>query len=232
MKALEKKQALELRLNGKSIKEIAKLLGVAKSSVSLWVRNVELTEYQKKYLKEKGLLKEKIERSRNTRLLNEKIKRDLIINPAIESVPEIDDEKLWLIGVMLYWGEGSKTRRAVRFANSDPDLIKMMMLFFRYICEVPESKFRGYIHIHEHLNYRAAELYWSKITDIPLSQFLKTYRKPNKSSQNKKDTLPYGTLDVYVYDAQLFYKIVGWSRGISIRLLNESLGSFSPDRNI
>ena len=39
-------------------------------------------------------------------------------------------------------------------------------------------------------------------------------RKPNKSSQGKKNTLPYGTFDIYVLDAQLFLKIIGWTRGI------------------
>jgi transposase len=44
MKALEKNKAISLRRQGHSIKDISKELGVAKSSVSLWVRNVELTE--------------------------------------------------------------------------------------------------------------------------------------------------------------------------------------------
>ncbi|HEY1646190.1 MAG TPA: helix-turn-helix domain-containing protein [Candidatus Saccharimonadales bacterium] len=226
MKVVEKNQALTLRAQGKSIKEISRELKVAKSSVSLWVRSVELTDDQKKYLKEKGLFREKIERTRKTRLANEKYKRDILINKAMNEVPELGDKQLWLIGIMLYWGEGGKTGRSVRFSNSDPDVIKMMMLFFRKICNSPEEKFRGYIHIHEHLDYKAAERYWSDITGIPLSRFYKTYRKQNKASLGKKDSLPYGTLDLYVFDTFLFYKIVGWARGISSRLLDEPSGGF------
>ena len=150
MKVIEKKKALILRLEGMSIKEISKELGVAKSSVSIWVRHVRLTKVQKNYLKEKGLFREEIDKRRNTRLAHEKYKRDIVINKATRSTPKITKKQLWLIGMMLYWGEGGKTRRSVRFTNSDPDLIKIMMLFFRDICEVPEEKFRGYIHIHQH----------------------------------------------------------------------------------
>jgi len=118
------------------------------------------------------------------------------------------------MGVMLYWAEGGKTQRLVRFSNGDPEMIKIMMTFFRQVCNVPEHKFRGYIHIHPHLDHKNAEKYWSTITEIPLKQFFKTYRRPNKSSQNKKDSLPYGVLDVYVLDASLFLKITGWAKGI------------------
>jgi predicted transcriptional regulator len=232
MKALEKKQAIILREKGNSIKDISKELGVAKSSVSLWVRNIELTEAQKYHLKQKGLLKEEVEKRRRTRLTNEKFKRDQIINAAEATVPKITDKQLWLMGMMLYWGEGGKTRRTVRFSNSDPDLIKMMMIFFREICEVPEVKFRGHIHIHHHLDHKAGEKYWSQISGIPASRIYKTYRKLNKSSLGKKDSLPNGTFDIYVLDTFLFYKIVGWARGISMRLLGESKGGFSSNKNI
>ena len=232
MKTIQKREAISLREQGKSIKEIAREIGVAKSSVSLWVRNIELTERQKDYLEKKGLFREKIERARTTRLTNEKIKRDVVINEAKDRVPKINDQQLWLMGIALYWGEGGKTQRTVRFANSDPDLIKMMMLFFRKICGVPETKFRGHIHIHQHLDHKLAESYWSDISGIPKTKLYKTYRKQNKSSLNKKDSLPYGTFDIYVMDTQLFYKIVGWSRGITSRLWGESMGSFRADRGL
>lgn len=214
MKATEKKQAIVLRRQGFSIKEISRSLGVAKSSVSLWVRDVELTETQKIYLLNKGLFKEEIERRRKTRLANEQIKRDVVINSAKKMVPKISNKQLFLMGLMLYWAEGGKTRKLVRFNNSDPNMIRIMMVFFREICDVPENKFRGYIHIHSHLDDKKAMAYWSEISNISLGQFYKPYRKQSKSSQRKKDSLPYGTFDVYVLDTQLFYKITGWTKGI------------------
>ena len=214
MKRIERDKAIQLRLKGYSLNEIRSKLKVSKSSVSLWVRNVELTEAQKERLRQKGFYREAVEKRRASRLANEKAKRDLVINTARKSIDKISKKQLWLIGVMLYWAEGGKTQKTVRFSNSDPEMIKIMMVFFRKVCRVPEAKFRGHIHIHPHLDHNGAEKYWSFVSGIPHSQLYKTYRIPSKSSQNKKDSLPYGTFDVYVLSTELFYKIMGWARGI------------------
>jgi len=214
VKRIERDKAIKLRLEGYSLNEIRALLKVSKSSVSIWVRNVELSKIQKERLKAKGFYKEAIEKRRASRLASEDVKRQLVISTAQKSIGKISKKQLWLIGVMLYWAEGAKTQTTVCFSNGDPEMIKIMMAFFREICDVPEAKFRGYIHIHPHLDHIEAEKYWSSVSGIPFTQFYKTYRLPNRSSQNKKDSLPYGTFDVYVLSTKLFYKITGWAKGI------------------
>src|SRR3989344_6829669 len=52
-KSTEKNRALSLRLRGKSIKEIAREVGVAKSTVSLWCRDIVLSKEQTEKLQEK-----------------------------------------------------------------------------------------------------------------------------------------------------------------------------------
>lgn len=229
MKELKKIESINLRKQGYSINSIASKLSVAKSSVSLWVRNVELTPSQISKLKASGYTNIAIEKRRNSRLLGEFNKRNEIIENAKQSITKISKKELWLIGTMLYWAEGGKTQRMVRFSNGDPEMIKIMMQFFRQVCKVPESKFRGYIHIHPHLDHLSAENHWSEITAIPISQFFKTYRKTNISSKGKKDTLPYGVLDVYVLDTNLFLKITGWAQGV---FDNYSTKNIISDKNI
>jgi len=215
MKNKEKKLARDLRKKGWSMNEIRRELKVAKSSVSLWVRDIELTEKQKQELSEKGIKKEVIERRRNTRLTRENARRQIIIDAAKKEIVPLSNQNIFLIGIALYWGEGAKTKRGtVRVSNGDPALIEVMMIFFRKICQVPEEKFRGYIHIHQHLNTKRAEKYWSNVSKIPLTKFYKTYNKPNKSSQNKKDSLPFGTFEIYINSTELFLKIQGWTQGI------------------
>jgi predicted transcriptional regulator len=214
MKLIEKNIAIELRHRGYAINKIASEIGVAKSSVSLWVRNVKLTNEQTENLKSLPFTTSAIENRRRSRLKNEFEKRQSIISTAKSEIINIDNYNLWLIGVMLYWAEGGKTQRMVRFSNGDPKMIKIIMKFFEIVCKVPAEKFRGHIHIHQSLDSNSAENYWSSISGIPLNQFFKTYRKPNKSSQNKKNTLPNGVLDVYVLNTKLFYKIQGWAEGI------------------
>lgn len=217
MKSKERLTARKLRSGGFSINEIIKRTGFIKSSVSLWVRDIKLTVEQKKRLSEKGHSLKDIEKRRLTRLSKESAKRQLIIDDAQKQINNLSKRELWLIGTMLYWAEGGKTKRSlVRFSNGDPEMIKIMMRFFKKICDVPEEKISGHIHIHPHLNHKIAEKYWSKISGIPLNQFYKTYRKPNKSSKYRegKDSLPYGTFDIYICNTKLFLKIYGWVKAV------------------
>ena len=215
MKKEKRRQALELRKLGHSINEIKDLLGVSKASVSVWVRKIELTAKQKNELSKNGIKKSVIENRRQTRIDNEHAKRQVTVSAAQKQVKNISKHELWLIGTMLYWAEGGKTQRSiVRFSNGDPEMIKLMMAYFRQICSVPEEKIKGYIHIHEHLNHTQAEKYWSEISNIPLKNFYKTYKKTNPSSKNTRNTLPYGVMDIYICDTELFLKIQGWVQGI------------------
>ncbi|MAJ97430.1 hypothetical protein CL644_00950 [bacterium] len=215
MKKTEQDKARKLRLEGHSINEIVKALHVSKSSVSIWVRDIVLTSEQKQKLTKKGHSFEIIEKRRKTRLLNASTERKKDIDRAIRDITHISDENLKYLGIGLYWGEGAKTNRSrVEFYNSDPRLIKIMMIFFKRICKVPKEKFREHTFLHPHLDAKAAENYWSNISKIPLSQFQKTTQVHNAVSKNKKDSLPYGTFTIGVYDTKLFLRIMGWIEGV------------------
>jgi len=211
MKLVEKDKARVLRKNGYSINQIVKETGFTKSSVSLWVRDIVLTKKQKKGLSERGRSVESIERRRISRLFNEQKKRQTVIDEAKKDFECISSDQLKLIGIILYLGEGRKAGGgSVCLANSDPLIIKIMMRFFREICKVQEEKFHGHIHTFAHADIEKTEKYWSQITKIPRKQFYKTYIKPSAASLQKRNTLPFGTLDIYVHNTQLFLTIKGW----------------------
>ena len=49
MKTVEQLRARELRGQGRSVKEIARELDVSQSSVSLWIRDIALTERRQRH---------------------------------------------------------------------------------------------------------------------------------------------------------------------------------------
>lgn len=210
-------QAIRLRSQGLSIKAIALKLSAAQSSVSIWTRNVILTEEQTRELRHNTHSRAVIEKRRTTRLYNESLKRQLVISEAENDVFDLTDNDLFLIGCALYWAEGGKTRSMVRFSNGDPRMIKLMIKFFNESCAVNLDKMRVHIHIHESLSVSDAEEYWSKITELPRSQFYKTYSKRNISSKGLRSSLPYGVCDIYILDAKLQLKLQGWANGITSR---------------
>ena len=224
MKLIEREKARALRKQGKSINQIVKEAGLTKSSVSLWVRDIVLTKAQKNKLSEKGRSVESIEKRRLVRLSNEQAKRQIIVDEAKKDFNSISLEQLKLIGIILYLGEGGKTERGTaRLSNIDPIVIKMMMKFFREICEVPEEKFRGNVHTFAHADVEKTEKYWSKITGIPRSQFHKTYIKPSSASLQKRYTLPFGTFSINVCDTKLFLTIMGWIERIKELTVGKSV---------
>ncbi len=207
-----KLKARKLRSNGLSIKNIEKKLGVSRSSVSLWVRDVRLTKKQIKKLyadKKTGSLKGNYIASQN------KIKRTkkLVEKSTIEGKKEIGKLSFrdkFITGVAMYFAEGTKSSGNVSFSNSDPRSVKFMADWFRTICKVPEEKFRCYLYIHDDLDEKKAKEYWSHLIRVPLEQFRKSYIVKNNTKRLRKVRHIYGVLKLTVSDANLSRKIAGW----------------------
>ena len=132
MKTNLREKSIELRKKGRSVKEIAEILSVAKGSVSTWVRVVLLTSEQKLVLKKKNHSPEVVEKRRQSRLRNESVKRNESIETAAKTIQKMTQTQLKILGIGLYWGEGGKTMTGLaRISNSDPSVIMMSMRFFR-----------------------------------------------------------------------------------------------------
>lgn len=216
MKKEEKEQARLLREGGMSLNEIVHEVGVSKASVSLWVRDIKLSDKQKKKLSAHGRSIESVEKRRINRITNTLARHQKVIDAAKENIPTLSKHELLLVGTALYWGEGGKTNRGMaRISNADPKVIQFMMRFFKEICGVPPKKFRGHVHTFSHLNAENAEKYWSRVSGIPRQQFYKTYSKPSVASKGKRDSLPHGTFQIYVCDTTIFLTIKGWIEKLS-----------------
>ena len=223
MRAIERKKARQLRRQGLSLREIVERTGYAKSSISEWVRDIPLTPQQIERLE----FKQDKARAKAANHPNSpkqkwaKIRNNLIDSGSKEIPLRCSTFVLKLIGAVLYWAEGYKVSvNMVNFSNSDPNMIALMMYFFRKVCKVPENKFRGVVHIHPHLDKEKAVKFWAKISGIPIGQFHKTQFGISKASRHKRDTLPLGTFRIVICDARLLSKIKGWIQGI------ERWGSF------
>ncbi len=217
MKLEDKQRAIVLRKKGYSITTIATMVGVSKSSVSLWVRDVGLSKTALEAVKQRSHTSAVIEKRRLTRITNEKKARDAIVASAKLHLTPLTKQELFLVGVALYWGEGSKKKRGmVEFTNSDPLMIRLMKRFLVEVCDVPQSKFRGHVYLHAHLAPSKAEVYWSGISEIPRSQFHKTSIQKN-TRRLQKDTLPFGTFAIVVCDTRLKLLMNGWIQGLGER---------------
>jgi hypothetical protein len=218
-KVIEKQKAIDLRNQGLSYSEILKQVSVAKSTLSLWLREVGLSKQQKQRLieKKKAAMKRGWERIRSNRL--EKSER--IKSCAREETSHLIKDPLWLAGTMLYWAEGKKERpwrtgEMVAFSNMDPRMHRIFLDWVRKYISADNEIFTFEIYIHEGADVESARFYWSRELLIPYSKF-KVYFKKNKLSVHRKNISKeyFGLLCIRIRQSiDLNRKIAGWIEGV------------------
>ncbi|MFA6184726.1 MAG: hypothetical protein WCT51_03760 [Candidatus Shapirobacteria bacterium] len=96
--------ARKLRNEGKSIKNISQLVGVSKSTVSLWCNDIFLSELQKDHLNQISINAVK----RGSLIANENKKRErlerikLYESIGIKKINKLSKRELFLVGAALY----------------------------------------------------------------------------------------------------------------------------------
>ena len=202
----KKLKAIELRKNGLSYEEIRKSISASKSTLSNWLKDIELTAEQKgrlSRLQATAYLGAKKNQAKSIAHHNE------IREAAKKEIPSLIQNSFFVSGLMLYWAEGDKHSGKLQFSNSDPEMIRLMMKWFREFCKVPEEKFKIGLFIHT-LHVRADCLeFWSQVTSLPLNQFNKPYIKPTIFS-SRKNKLYEGTCVIKIHNRDLMSKILGW----------------------
>jgi transcriptional regulator with XRE-family HTH domain len=209
MKTEERKQGRELRALGWSVKEIERHLGVSRSSASLWVRDIQLNEEQRRRLSEKtskGQLAAAVRKAEAFRLIRREYQED-----GRKLARERGSS--YAAGCMLYWAEGWKSRTSVRISNSDPDLLILFASFLREHFDVPDERFRVHCHLFaDHLAHQhEIERFWLDDLRLPSGCLLKsTVNVYSKYSQKKRvNKLLYGTCDLGVHSTRIVQTIYG-----------------------
>jgi transposase-like protein len=210
MKTKQRALARHLRATeGASIKEIARRVGAAQSSISRWVRDVELSEEQKAVL---------VARAYNGhvkgRTINSAIRRDARALAQEEGRQLArQGEPLHVAGCMLYWAEGSRSRNQIRFTNSDPEMVRFFSTFLRRYFHIRDGDVRVTCNLFaDHVDrQREIEQFWLDIVGLPETSLCKstvnTYSKYSKKKRQNK--LPYGTCRVTVSRTRVAQSIYG-----------------------
>jgi transcriptional regulator with XRE-family HTH domain len=166
-KLQEQEAARALRAQGHTLAEIADTLGVAKSSVSLWVRDVDFDPRPRVRARRRGP---------NALQVRKAEEIDRLMREGRERIGRLSEAGFLAAGAALYAGDGAKRDGEVRFANSNPQLVSFFCRWLRHFFEIDEHRLRVRIYLHEGLDLQAATLHWSGVTGIPPAQFNKPYR--------------------------------------------------------
>jgi hypothetical protein len=192
-----------------SMKAIAAEVGASLSSVSRWVRDVELTDEQRTTLELRafnGQVKGRAVNSairRRVRLLAQEEGRHLAQRREV----------LHVAGCMLYWAEGSKDRNQIRFTNSDPEMAKFFVKFLRAYFNLGDTDIKITCNLFaDHVaRQREIEQVWLDALHLPRASLCKsTVNVYSKYSKKKRvNKLPYGTCRVVVSRTRIVQSIFG-----------------------
>ena len=207
MKTADQVRARHLRsVEGRSVKEIAKLVGVSQASASVWVRDMDLTDQQRQALVERACLLRNRSRSAHFRA------RRLAFQEKGRALARLGDP-VHAAGCMLYWAEGSKSRNAVQFVNSDPAMVAFFVEFLRTYYDVSDDAFRISCNLFADHVERQLEIerFWLDTLGLPASCRRKsTVNVYSKYSQKKRrNRLPYGTVRACVHSTRVVQSIYG-----------------------
>jgi hypothetical protein len=164
----EQRRARALRAQGFTVPEIAQTLGVAKSSVSLWVRDVPIEPRQRRPSHRSG--------ASHPLHLAKLAEIEECDRRGRERLGTLSEEAFLAAGAALHAGEGAKRDGKVTFANTDPGMMRFFCAWLRRFFEIDEARLRVRVYLHEGLDLDAAQAYWSEVTAIPVAQFNKPYR--------------------------------------------------------
>lgn len=220
-KALLKLKARTLRSKGESVKTIARKLGVSKSTVSLWVRDIILSIQQLEKLRLKRIVGS--EKGRLKGAFLQKEKRLKIIQDSSKEgkkiIRKLSEREFFIAGLALYWAEGTKKSRKLRFVNSDPKMIILILKWFRKFFKIDEEEIKATVGINEIHKQRdgIVKQYWSDITGIPINKFRKTsFKKVKNQKVYDNFNEHFGTLVIDILKpARFYYKIVGLIEALS-----------------
>jgi transcriptional regulator with XRE-family HTH domain len=136
---------------------------------------------------------------------------------AVNEIGDLSNRDLFMFGIGLYLGEGSKTANVVRVVNSDVNVIRLAIAWFKSL-GVLNNQFGVTLHLYPDSNVKKCLQFWSEATTIPLGQFAKSQidRRTNKKL-SRAGKLPYGTAHLSVKSGGrkefgVFFarKILGW----------------------
>jgi transposase-like protein len=212
MKTAERELARIIRSDeGAPIKEIARRVGVAPSSVSRWVRDIKLTPPQEQELLRRNPAYNRQLSGTAKQAANRRAERIAYQDAGRRLASR--GEGCHVAGCMLYWAEGEKDRNAVRFSNSDPEMVRFFVSFLKTYFDLQDDEIRitCYLFADHVERQREIELFWLNVARLPEHSLCKSYVNVYSKYSKKKriNKLPYGTVRVTVTRTRVIQSIYG-----------------------
>lgn len=190
-----KYEAIKLRKEGKTYREIMDILPVSKSNLSNWLKYVSYTQEEILAIENK-IKQNSISGRLRASFTNRKrriSREDIAYKKAEKIFEKYKENQLFTIGIALYWAEGSKRTGQFQFINSDPEMIKFMIFWLQKFMDGEKEEIKCRLYMHKIYSYENCEEHWAGIIGINAINFQSTTYKKNthrvKKNPNYKGCL-------------------------------------------
>ena len=203
----DKQQALTLRKQGMSYSQIKEKLGISKSTLSGWLQNFPLSEKRIRELQADSPIR--IERYRNTMRAKKETRLKEVFKKVSKDIGSFSKRDLFLSGLFLYWGEGTKTSNSSTvLTNTNPAMLKFFIKWLE-LFGIKKKNLKVKLHLYSDMNIKRSIDFWSKELKIPISQFRKPYvKKTSLKSITYKNGFGKGTCCVMFDNRDLWEYIM------------------------
>lgn len=188
-------EAIKLRKSGYSYSYIQKKIGVSKSTLSVWLSDIPYKRNQEtlKKITRARLLANEAQRAKKRKSLSDA--KEL----AVKDIGKFTKRDLFMLGIGIYIGEGAKTAHVIRVVNSDPNIVRTIIYWFKKCFDLQNNNFSIRIHLYPDNDIGRTISFWSKETGLSKESFSKVIidRRTNKKKKNL-GKLPYGTAHLSV----------------------------------
>ena len=171
-----KPDAIRLRKKGFSIGRIEHNLGIPRSTLSGWLKNIKLSQKQKERLLQNA--KEALRKARKKAVLWHNAQKEKRLKEAetraIETIKSIDiaDKKILELALaILYMGEGTKRKVETAMGSSDPLILKFFLATLKAIYNLDLKKVKCQLNLRADQNPEKMKRFWSKELGLPLNNF-------------------------------------------------------------
>lgn len=200
----------ELRKQGKTYREIEKLLGVSLSTLSDWFKNEEWSQDIKKINREIHIKTstDHLKKMNNDRRIMLEKKYKEVEEEAEKEFKIYKNDPLFMAGLMVYAGEGDKSsRNLTRISNSEFYLHLVFIRFSEKFLNIRRDKIKVWLLLYpDHIIENCIKI-WSEKLGINKLNFNKSQVIQGKSKLRK---LQYGVGNSIISSTSLKKKMMKW----------------------
>lgn len=220
LRVQDKLSAIALRMEGYSYKEIMERIPVSKSTLSGWLKYIKLSTEQEQRLHQKITLRSNVGRANGaiTNRRKRQEREDRVIAEAKRLFEKFENDPFFIFGIAMYWAEGAKKSVMFQLMNSDPTVIRLMVVWMERYMGLERQKdifFRLYIHnVYAHEN---CEGFWINHLGVTPLRLKKTIYKPTPHLI-KRNPEYMGCMRIELYNVNFFYMVRAWQNMLANKL--------------